>query len=326
MIKRIATAVILIPIVLLIVFRAPLWLFAAVVGLVALISTREYLGLADAYGIKPAERLTYWFTLILFASLVTAFAAEAALSRLPSSMLLRGILPKEHPHILQAFNAASLGRDSLLLAALFFLVAMMKREDLRSTLPGAATSVLALVYISLPFMLLINVRARAAGAFYVFYLLVVVWVGDILAFLVGRSLGRHKLAPRISPNKSWEGTLASLIGAAALGTFILARGDAIVGFLRNTDLLPEQAGSILSVGPYPASHPLWVYIALSVALNVAAQFGDLAESMLKRGAAVKDTGSLLPGHGGMLDRVDALLFAAPVLWYYAQIAATASSR
>ena len=326
MIKRVATAVVLIPIVLLIVFREPLWLFAAVAGLVALIATREYLGLADVYGIKPAKLLTYFFTLLLFASLVAAFAAEAALNRLPSSVLLRGILPKEHPHILQALSAASLGRDSLLLAALLFLVAMMGREDLRSTLPGAAASALALVYISLPFVLLINVRARAAGAFHVFYMLVVVWVGDILAFLVGRSLGKHKLAPRLSPNKSWEGTIASLVGATALGTFILLRGDAIVGFLRNTDLLPAQAGSILSVGPYPASHPLWVYILLSVALNVAAQFGDLVESMLKRGAAVKDTGSLLPGHGGMLDRVDALLFAAPVLWYYAQIVATISPR
>jgi len=321
-IQRVATAVILIPIVLLIVFRAPLWLFAAVVGLVALITTREYLGLAGAYGIKPAKVLTYLFTLLLFASLVAAFGAEAALSRLPSSMLLRGILPKEHPHILQTLNAAALGRDALLLATLFFLVAMMRREDLRSTMPEAASSTLALVYISLPFMLLINVRARAAGAFHVFYMLVVVWVGDILAFLVGRSLGKHKLAPRISPNKSWEGTIASLLGATALGTFILAHGDAIVGFLRNTDLLPAPAGGILSVGPYPTARPLWVYILLSAALNVAAQLGDLAESMLKRGAGVKDSGALLPGHGGMLDRIDALLFAAPVLWYYAQLAAT----
>jgi len=215
----------------------------------------------------------------------------------------------------------SIARDSLLLAGLAFLVAMLKRADLRSSLPGAAASALALVYISLPFTLLINVRARAAGAFFVFYLLLVVWAGDILAFLVGRSMGKHKLAPRVSPNKSWEGTVASLAGATALGTVILANANAIVGFLRNTNLLAAQQESIMSVGPYPSPHPLWVYILLSAALNVAAQLGDLVESMLKRGAGVKDSGSLLPGHGGMLDRIDALLFAAPVLWYYALILA-----
>ena len=321
MIKRVATAVVLIPIVLLIVLRAPLWLFASVVGVIALITTREYLGLAEAYEIKPSRALTYLFTAILFASAIAGFVIEWQMSRFSSQVLLRGISPREHPHLLLAIGMTSIARDSVLLAALAFLVAMLRRADLRSSLPGAAASALALVYISLPFTLLIDVRARAAGAFFVFYLLVVVWVGDILAFFVGRSMGKHKLAPRISPNKSWEGTVASLAGATALGTVILANANAIVGFLRNTNLLPAQQESILSVGPYPSPHPLWVYILLSGALNVAAQLGDLVESMLKRGAGVKDSGSLLPGHGGMLDRIDALLFAAPVLWYYALILA-----
>lgn len=323
--KRVATAVILIPIVLLIVFRAPMWVFASVVGLIALITTSEYLGLADAYETKPARILTFLFTLILFGSVVGAFIVEVAVSKLPSSTLLRGVFPKEHPYLFFAFGATSLARDGVLLAGFMFLVAMMRRADLRTSLAGAATSALGLAYVSLPLMLLIYVRARVAGAFFVFYLLVVVWSGDILAFLVGRSLGKHKLAPRISPNKSWEGTVASLVGATALGTIILAHANAIVGFLRNSNLLEAQQGSILSVGVYPPTRPIWVYILLSVALNVAAQLGDLVESMLKRGAGVKDSGSLLPGHGGMLDRIDALLFAAPVLWYYAQIASTFGS-
>jgi len=323
--KRVATAVILIPIVLLIVFRAPLYVFAAVVGLMALITTNEYLGLADACEIKPARVLTFFFTLVLFGSLVGAFMVEAAISRLPSSTLLRGVFPKEHPYLFLAFNATSLARDGVLLAGFVFLAAVMRRADLRSSLGGAAASTLGLAYISLPLMLLIYVRARVAGAFFVFYLLVVVWTGDILAFLVGRSLGKHKLAPRISPNKSWEGTLASLAGAMALGTVILVYANAIISFLRNTNLLPAQQGSILSAGIYPSPRPIWVYLLLSAALNLAAQLGDLVESMLKRGAGVKDSASLLPGHGGMLDRIDALLFAAPVLWYYAQIAATLGS-
>jgi phosphatidate cytidylyltransferase len=325
-IKRVATAVVLIPVVLLIVFRAPLWLFAAVVTLVAGIATCEYLRLAEASGIKPAKIATYFLTGLLFASAIAAFVAEVKLTRLSSTALLRGVLPKQHPYLYFTLNAASLARDFLLLAPLVLLVAMLAREDLRSALAGAAVSALALVYVSLPFLLLITVRARAAGAFYVFYLLVVVWVGDILAFLIGGPLGKHKLAPRISPNKSWEGTLASLAGATALGTVILLGAEGIVSFARSSHLLAAPLGSILSVGAYPTPRPIWVYVLLSAAINLAAQLGDLVESMIKRGASVKDSGSLLPGHGGMLDRIDALLFAAPVLWYYAQIAAAISPR
>ena len=314
--KRVATAVVLIPIVLLIVFRAPLWLFAAVVGIIAVITTREYLGLADACGIKPTRALTYFFTVVLFTSVVAAFIVEELISKVPASTLLRGIFPKQHPYLFFAFGATSLARDTVLLAGFLFLVAMMRRASLRESLAGAAASTLGLAYISLPFLLLIYVRARTAGAFFVFYLLVVVWAGDILAFLVGRTAGKRKLASRISPNKSWEGAIASLIGATALGTVILVYGHAIVGFLRNTNVLAAQQGSVLSVGPYPTPKPMWVHVLLSVALNLAAQLGDLVESMLKRGAGVKDSGSLLPGHGGMLDRIDAMLFAVPVVWAF----------
>jgi phosphatidate cytidylyltransferase len=324
--KRVLTAVVLIPIVLLIVVRAPLWLFAAVVGVIALVATAEYLKLVAAYEIKPSQALTFLFTTLLFASAIAGFLIELQMGRLSAQVLLRGITPKEHPYLLFAVGATSVARDCVLLAPLVLLAVMMRRQNLRSALPGAAASVLALVYISLPFTLLINTRVRAAGAFYVFYLLVVVWIGDILAYFVGASLGKHKLAPRISPKKSWEGAVASLVGATALGTVVLVFGSSIVGFLRNTNIMPAQQASILSVGPYPTPHPLWVYILLSAALNVAAQFGDLVESMLKRGAGAKDSGSLLPGHGGMLDRIDALLFAAPVLWYYAQIAAATGTR
>jgi phosphatidate cytidylyltransferase len=324
--KRVATAVVLIPIVLLIVFRAPMWAFAVVVGIIALITTNEFLGLAESSGIKPARGLVIFMALLLFASLVAGFLVETAVSRLPPSSLIRGTFPREHPQLYMAFGASSLARDLVLLAAFVLLVGVMRREDLRSSLAGAAASTLALAYVSLPLMLLITVRARMGGAFYVLYLLVVVWIGDILAFFVGSAIGKHKLAPRISPNKSWEGATASLVAATGVGTAMLAYGDTIVGFLRNTKLLAERTASIFSVGQYPLHHRLWVYVVLSAVLNLAAQIGDLVESMLKRGAGVKDSGALLPGHGGMLDRIDALLFAAPVLWYYAQIAATIGSR
>jgi len=114
-----------------------------------------------------------------------------------------------------------------------------------------------------------------------------VWLGDTAAFYVGRRWGRHKMAPVVSPNKSWEGAAASL--AAALATAALWSW-AVLG----------------RVAP--------AVVALGALVNAAGQLGDLAESLFKRGSGIKDSGHLLPGHGGMLDRIDGLLFAAPVLW------------
>jgi phosphatidate cytidylyltransferase len=113
------------------------------------------------------------------------------------------------------------------------------------------------------------------------------WIGDTGAYYFGRNFGRHKLAPIVSPGKSWEGAAASAAASVLFGIFVLPR-------FVNIDLLP--AGLI------------------SIAANVAGQVGDLAESAIKRGAGVKDSGTLLPGHGGMLDRVDSSLFSLPVLY------------
>jgi phosphatidate cytidylyltransferase len=118
---------------------------------------------------------------------------------------------------------------------------------------------------------------------------------------VGRAWGRHKLAPTISPNKSWEGSLGSLAGS------LLATGI-LIGLA--SFILAQWNSAKLS---FPDD--IWYWLVLALVVNVAAQVGDLAESALKRSAGVKDSGSLLPGHGGVLDRVDALLLAAPVLWY-----------
>jgi len=117
---------------------------------------------------------------------------------------------------------------------------------------------------------------------------------------VGRAWGRHKLAPTLSPNKSWEGALGSVVGSLA-ATGILFGLAALL-----------QAHDI-AVLTYPEE--AWYWLLLAVIVNVAAQAGDLAESALKRSVGVKDSGNLLPGHGGVLDRIDALLVAAPALWY-----------
>jgi phosphatidate cytidylyltransferase len=132
------------------------------------------------------------------------------------------------------------------------------------------------------------------------FLLCAVWAGDIVALYVGRNLGRHKLAPTISPNKTWEGTAGSLAGSLLVTGLLLA-------------LSAQLAQRDIFALNFPGTVLHWMLLATVV--NIAAQVGDLAESGLKRSAGVKDSGTLLPGHGGVLDRIDALLLAAPVLWY-----------
>jgi phosphatidate cytidylyltransferase len=129
----------------------------------------------------------------------------------------------------------------------------------------------------------------------------VVWAGDIAALYIGRPFGRHKLAPTLSPNKTWEGAIASIAGS------LLVAG----GLLELSSYLARWNSVALSY----ADDVWWYWLILAVIVNIAAQVGDLAESALKRSAGVKDSGTLLPGHGGVLDRIDALLLAAPALWY-----------
>jgi phosphatidate cytidylyltransferase len=171
--------------------------------------------------------------------------------------------------------------------------------------------VFAFTYIALPLGMLVELRQQAAGAIYLLYLLLVVWAGDIFAYFVGKSLGRHWMAPRISPKKTWEGAAASLVASAGVGWLLFHHAEQVSSALLRVGLITRPGGM------YGLEVPdLAPVILLTIFLNVAAQLGDLVESLIKRGAGVKDSGSILPGHGGMLDRIDALLFAAPVLWYY----------
>jgi len=129
---------------------------------------------------------------------------------------------------------------------------------------------------------------------------------------VGKSIGRHLMAPRISPKKTWEGAAASLVASVAVGWLLFHYALPLSSALLRAGLIEKRDG-IFGL-EQPATEPI---VLLTIVINVAAQLGDLVESLIKRGAGVKDSGAILPGHGGMLDRVDALLFAAPVLWYYA---------
>ena len=171
-------------------------------------------------------------------------------------------------------------------------------------------STFAFVYIALPTASLVQLREQWRGAFLLLYLLLVVWAGDIFAYFIGKPLGRHRMSPRISPNKSWEGAIASVAASLGIGVLIFRYAQPISTALMDAHLIDQRHG----IFTQEALEPI---VALSIILNIAAQLGDLVESLIKRGAGVKDSGAILPGHGGMFDRIDALLFAAPVLWAWA---------
>ena len=165
-------------------------------------------------------------------------------------------------------------------------------------LPAAAASVFALLYTGWSLTTLPLIAAQGNGPSLLLLLFLSVWSGDIAAYYVGRNFGKHRLT-RLSPGKTWEGTAASVAGTVLAAALLLLAASEL-----------ERKGLLWLSYPGPVARTL----LLSVLLNAAAQLGDLLESALKRGAGVKDSGSLLPGHGGVLDRVDALLLAAPVLW------------
>ena len=292
MLKRIATAVVLIPIVLVLTLRAPVPVVAIVVGIVAVLTIHEFLKLMPSYGVEPMIWPTHLFAGLFFA--ILAISGEGETPLLSTGQFL----------VVLAFSAA--------IVPFVFLTRAMRREDLRSGYPAAAASAFAFAYIALPMGMLVQLRQLAAGAFYLLYLLLVVWAGDIFAYFVGKSIGRHLMSPRISPKKTWEGATASLIASVAVGWLLFSHAEPISRTLLRWGLIERRDG--LFGLEQPAMGPV---IVLTIILNIAAQLGDLVESLIKRGAGVKDSGALLPGHGGMLDRIDALLFAAPVLWYYA---------
>ncbi len=265
--KRVLTALVLIPLVLLLVFLGPRWLVTVSTAILAGLAAWEYLGLTALGGARPPR-------IAVVVAITALFAGNA-----------------EYPDLTAAiFTVLCLG---LLLYCTF-------GSSTERVMPDAAVSVFCVVYIGLTLLTLPALRDEPNGPSLVTFLLCVVWAGDIVALYVGRAFGRHKLAPRLSPNKTWEGALASVAGS------LLAAG----GLLALADWFTQWNSAKLS---YPEE--VWYWLVLAVVVNVAAQVGDLAESALKRSVGAKDSGTLLPGHGGVLDRIDALLLAAPVLWY-----------
>ena len=289
--KRVLTAVVLIPLVLLAVFRAPLWLFALLVAGIAVLALHEYLNIVKGYGIEPVRWMTYFITVagFVFLSLFTRYYPAHWYSSLPWAVML--MLP------------------------LVMGIPVLFRRNLGMAVAASASSAFGILYIAIPLAVLILLRCMPGCPIYIVFVLFSVWAGDVAAYYVGKNFGRHKLAPLVSPNKTWEGAIASL--AASVITAML-----VFHFRSQINNLFAAAGSYwLFPPPMPLASPEFGFIpsilGLGIVTNIAAQCGDLFESALKRGAQIKDSGSLLPGHGGILDRIDALFFAIPVVWYYA---------
>jgi phosphatidate cytidylyltransferase len=266
--KRILTAAFLILVVVLLIFRGQPWMLTLVSALIAELAAYEYMRLANTSG---AQIPVWW---MLFGTAVVFLFT----------------LPNFH-------NEAELPALSAL--ALFLLAWTGFREPLDRVLPDAARGLFGLVYVAYPLTLIPMIWNRDDGKPLLLFLMVSVWAGDIAALYIGRRWGRHKLT-HLSPNKTWEGTFASVGGSLLAGLAVVLAGNLLSTYESNTILHIVE--------------PVWQSAVLAVIINVAAQLGDLLESAIKRGAGVKDSGTILPGHGGVLDRIDALLVAAPVLW------------
>jgi phosphatidate cytidylyltransferase len=281
MLKRTLTTILLVPPVIYLIGWSPEWLFILGVVVAMVLALREYFALCRAMGFKVFAWIGYG-----------AGAALCVGQGLP--------LPMDHFAL------------TLMLVVLLLLLtpalAMRRSTDLKDFLAATSVTVFGVLYIGLSLSCLVPIRfgrlvfgfgwmvtgdtnhppAQSLGSILILFLFLVIWAGDICAYLVGRPMGRTPFFARISPRKTWEGALAGL------------------------------AGSLLAAWAYAhwflATANLKTVILLAAWIAVAGQVGDLVESAIKRGANQKDSGTLLPGHGGFLDRIDSLLFGVPALW------------
>jgi len=171
-----------------------------------------------------------------------------------------------------------------------FVAWYVKENQISGALDPVAYSFLGLIYVAGLMGSFILLRHQEQANLWLYFLFMIIWIGDTAAYFVGKILGRTQLVPEISPGKTVEGAIGGLIGS--LGAGLLARHWFLPGI------------------------PLTHCLIMSFLCGTIGQIGDLVESLLKRSAGVKDSGSVIPGHGGILDRLDSLMFAGPALYWY----------
>jgi phosphatidate cytidylyltransferase len=275
--KRVATALVLIPVVVGLVLFTPTWAVAVATAVITVLALWEYFALGEAIGHR-AYRVWTIFCSLLFIYFQWLFAYNnRASDRL---YFLFGWPLGERPSLDWYLFLFVLGLAMLIL---------WTKRPLVEALPAVGISSSAILLVAFPLSYAVALHGLArVGPKLLLFALVITWAGDSAAYFVGRAMGKHPLAPHISPKKTWEGSVGSMVGS----------------------LLVAWAFS------YWIRIPIGHLLAMAVIGNVAGQMGDLLESAYKRSAGVKDSGGLLPGHGGVLDRIDALILCIPVIWYY----------
>jgi phosphatidate cytidylyltransferase len=279
--KRVATAAVLIPIVVALVLFASTGVVAIALSAVIVLALFEYFSLGDAIGHRAYRLWTVACALLLVWAQWAIVIQRAYLS--PGGLSLN----QQIGRFVQGIGTfqAVLFLFVLGIAAL----TLWTRRPVVEALPAAGVSASALLMVAFPLTFAVRLHGLATiGPRLLLFALMIIWVSDTTAYFVGRAIGKHPFAPDLSPKKTWEGAIAGLFGSLLVAV-IFARW------------LPATLLQLL--------------IAAGLG-NVAGQIGDLLESAYKRSAGVKDSGGLLPGHGGILDRIDALILALPVVWYY----------
>lgn len=249
--------------------------YGALLLVIVSVGLAEFYRLAKASGAQPQVNMGTFAGVILFCTSFHIF--EQLYDGYPLSMeLIVGLL-----------------LSLLLYLFLIFVVEVFRAKE--HPMRNVAVTIMSLIYVSLPMSLMLFIPLMLGGGVwraeaFLFYLFIV-WGNDVFAYLVGVSIGRHRMCERISPKKSWEGFVGGVLGAMAMG----ALGNVVVG----------------------GGYALWLGLAAIVAISSV--LGDLVESMFKREAGVKDSGNIMPGHGGILDRFDALLVSIPFAFIYLMI-------
>ncbi|TSK08740.1 MAG: phosphatidate cytidylyltransferase [Geobacter sp.] len=257
--KRLITAAVLLPLVILFILKATVFQFSLLVFLLSLLGLDEFYRMALPH--RRAEGRG--------AALAGAGSVFVIFSGSPAIPLL----------------------TLTALVLVFSLVALFRLKEIRQAAPDVALILTGFLYVPLLLAHLVLVRALPHGISWLFLIMVIVMAGDSFAYYVGSSIGKTPLYPAVSPKKSVEGALGGLSGSVS--------GAVIAKFT----FFPELS--------------LVHCFGAALVLGVLGQLGDLFESLIKRSCGVKDSGSIIPGHGGVLDRIDSILFAAPAAYYYA---------